>query len=44
MQTDDPEAFKVTGEQYMPHVHDKTAPGGVRAPRADEMPGYMEEY
>ncbi|MDD4096360.1 MAG: polymorphic toxin type 24 domain-containing protein, partial [Oscillospiraceae bacterium] len=35
---------KVTGEQYMPHVHDKTVPGGVRSPRADEIPGYMEEY
>ena len=28
----------VTGEDLMPHIHDKSVPGKVRAPRLDEIP------
>jgi hypothetical protein len=28
----------VTGENLMPHVHDKLTPGGVRIPKIDEIP------
>nr|WP_236671933.1 pre-toxin TG domain-containing protein [Enterococcus sp. BWB1-3] len=33
-----PHTNKTTGEKLMPHVHDKTVPGGVRVPRPDEIP------
>ena len=29
---------KVTKEDLMPHVHDKTFPGDLRKPNADEIP------
>ena len=32
------EVNKVTGQSLMPHVHDKTAVGGVREPYYDELP------
>ena len=34
----DPHYNKVTQEYLMPHVHDKTTPGKVRAPYSDEIP------
>jgi RHS repeat-associated protein len=37
-----PHRNAVTREPLMPHVHDRSAPGGVRVPRSDEIPGYME--
>lgn len=33
-----PHVNKATGESLMPHVHDKTVPGGVRAPYPYEIP------
>lgn len=29
---------KTNGEKLMPHIHDKTAPGGVRTPEQWEIP------
>ena len=37
-----PHRNAATREPLMPHVHDRSAPGGVRVPRSDEIPGYME--
>ena len=37
--TGSPHMNPITGEQLMPHVHDKAAPGGVRAPISWEVPG-----
>ena len=34
-----PHTNKTTGEKLMPHVHDKSVPGGVRAPETWEVPG-----
>lgn len=36
--TGNPHYNPVTGEDLMPHVHDKSVPGGVRIPRIDEIP------
>lgn len=33
-----PHTNPFTGEQLMPHVHDKTVPGGVRPPLSWEIP------
>ena len=33
-----PHVNKITGESLLPHVHDKTVPGGVRAPYPYEIP------
>lgn len=33
-----PHVNKATGESLIPHVHDKTVPGGVRAPYPYEIP------
>ena len=35
----DPHYNPVTKEDLMPHVHDKTAPGKVRPPYQNEIPG-----
>ena len=36
---------KKTGEYVpTPHVHDKTAPGGIRAARADELPTHLGNH
>lgn len=29
---------KVTGEDLMPHIHDRNYPGGVQKPNPDEIP------
>ena len=36
--TGTPHMNKVTNEDLMPHVHDKTVPGNLRKPNADEIP------
>ena len=33
-----PHINKITGEDMMPHIHDKTVPGGVRMPEQWEIP------
>ncbi|RHH66525.1 MULTISPECIES: hypothetical protein [Vagococcus] len=37
---------KITGEKLLPHVHEKSAPGGVRAPivtdEINEIPGKVK--
>lgn len=33
-----PHTNPVTGENLMPHVHDKSVPGKVRSPYPDEIP------
>lgn len=33
-----PHTNKVTGQQLMPHVHDKDAIGGIRTPNSNDIP------
>jgi hypothetical protein len=33
-----PHTNKITGEDLMPHIHDKIVPGGVRTPKIWEIP------
>ena len=36
----EPHFNKFTKRDYMPHIHDKTTPGGVREPQPWEIPGW----